>query len=244
MSRNNQNKKQSKPIGKKGSSFYFQTRKEFITWLIGMAVTFGMGIGCCIWAYCDYTYKDGSMTFSLAGCGIAIIGILLWMLIMSWNKEIGAFLFGAALAGGAVLPFVLGRHLYLLRLAAVIGAPGILIMIDNVAKLTKTTDKGDYKVIFGIASAVTDHLAGMQEEEDEKKKSEETKIVEAAFSKAAATYSVIRKIIGIILGAALIALGVLLILAGSVMHGIAVIAFVFLFAFSSNFIKKKKEKKK
>lgn len=151
----NQQVSQSK---RKSSAFSFPDTKSFVAWVIAMIIAYGLGIWCLVLAF-DFK-KDAK--YNMYGiflvAGSIIVLVLTAFLLAAISGELAAILIGVVLVlMGLVLPIVSEKYIIIL-LTALIWISGILIIIDNIAKLTHTTDRHYYKVIFGATGKVVDFL--------------------------------------------------------------------------------------
>lgn len=189
----NRNHKQDRQ-GEQKKQKYFKERKEFLTWLIGVIIAYAMSIGAIVWGY--YDKKAGGEMYDVAFVtGILFIIAITAFVIGPRCVELAAILLAVVMIlMGLVLPIMSG-FAPVIVVTFLIWFAGILIIIDAIAKLTKTTDRKYYKVIFGAAGKLTD---GIYNGITNKKKSKAQKAVEKTGSMISKTIRFVIKAVGMV----------------------------------------------
>ncbi len=76
---------------------HFKTRKEFITWLIGVFIWYAMCIGMIVWAIYDKKHGDGTLYGSLLLSGVIFTLAVTGIIIGTIASELGTILLGLML---------------------------------------------------------------------------------------------------------------------------------------------------
>lgn len=222
----NRNHKQNRQ-GEQKKQKYFKDRKEFVTWLIGVIIAYAMSIGAIVWGY--YDKKAGGEMYDVAFVtGILFIIAITAFVIGPRCVELAAILLAVVMIlMGLVLPIMSG-FAPVIVVTFLIWFAGILIIIDAIAKLTKTTDRKYYKVIFGAAGKLTD---GIYNGITNKKKSKAQKAVEKTGSMISKTIRFVIKAVGMVWVLMLVGVAIFCFYKGAAPAGFMMLACALFFLF-------------
>ncbi|MBQ4284537.1 MAG: hypothetical protein IJB96_11505 [Lachnospira sp.] len=151
-------KKSYKSNNRANFSYSFPDARYFVAWVVAMLIIYAMGIWCIVLGFDFKKNGEMDMYWILLVAGSIIVLTLTAFLLVEISSYLAAIMLGIVLVlMGLVLPILTGYYIAVL-FTALIWIGGILIIIDNIAKLTNTTDKGYYKVIFGATGKAVDWL--------------------------------------------------------------------------------------
>lgn len=131
---------------------HFNSTEEMIGWIIGMIFAYFITIYTAIWSYMN------NERLGLAAA-ISFILVLTAFLVSFVSVDLFELYIGIALIlMGLVIPILLSQPILAVLLFILWGS-GFLLVVNSIAKITKTKDKKYYKVINNAANKIADRIS-------------------------------------------------------------------------------------